>query len=280
MREAALLAFTLGIAVWANFQALADIVGIGVRDTEQSHIFLVPFVAAWLVYLRRSRLRFVPYSPSVVGPAAVIAGWLTSWVGFRFGIEVAWHGGAIVSLVGVLLGMTGLEAVRQFAPAFAVLVFAVPVPGVIRRAIAVPLQEIATSITHGMLDLLGVASVRDGSVLIINGEQVGVGEACNGMRMVFALTLVVYAFAFGTPLRTSSRVLLLALSPIAALACNVVRLVPTSLFFGYASADRAQVFHDLAGWVMLPFALAILLGVLRMFHWLEFPVTTLRLAKQ
>ena len=28
-----------------------------------------------------------------------------------------------------------------------------------------------------------------------------VGEACNGMRLVFALGLVVYAFAFGTPLR-------------------------------------------------------------------------------
>jgi exosortase len=135
-------------------------------------------------------------------------------------------------------------------------------------------------VTHATLELIGVAAVQDGSVLIINGEQVAVGEACNGMRMVFALTLVVYAFAFGTPLRPGTRAVLLLLSPATALVCNVVRLVPTSLFYGYASPDAAQWFHDLAGWVMLPVALFMLLGLLRAFKWLEFPVTSYRLAQQ
>jgi hypothetical protein len=55
-------------------------------------------------------------------------------------------------------------------------------------------------------------AVKSGNVLIINGERVGVGEACNGMRLVFALALVVYAFAFGTPLKPATRLILLALS--------------------------------------------------------------------
>ena len=68
-------------------------------------------------------------------------------------------------------------------------------------------------------------------------------------RMVFAFGLVVFAFAFSTPLKLSTRVILLALSPITALVCNVVRLVPTSLIYGYGSVGRAEWFHDLTGWV-------------------------------
>jgi exosortase/archaeosortase family protein len=62
--------------------------------------------------------------------------------------------------------------------------------------------------------------------------------------------------------------------------CNVMRLVPTSLIFGYGSTDTAQRFHTLAGWVMLPIALGILALVLRTIRWLEFPVNQMRLASQ
>jgi exosortase/archaeosortase family protein len=97
---------------------------------------------------------------------------------------------------------------------------------------------------------------------------------------VFALTLVVYAFAFGSPHKTPTRLILLGLSPAIAMVCNVLRLVPTSLIFGYGDNHMAQRFHDLAGWVMLPVAMVMLAVVLRTIRWLEFPVTQLRLASQ
>lgn len=280
VRETALLLLMLAVAVWVHRQPLMDIVAISLRQAEQSHIFLVPLVAGWLVWLRRSRFRFISYRPSVLGIVFAVAGWIISWWGFADGTHVAWHGGALLTLFGVVISVTGWELVRQFAPAIIVLAFLVPVPGVVRQEIAIPLQKMATSITHASLEMFGVAATRDGNVLIINGEEVAVGEACNGMRMVFALTLVVYAFAFGTPLRWSTRIVLLILSPITALICNVIRLVPTSLVYGYASSRTAELFHDAAGWIMLPIALFLLLGVLRTFKWLEIPVKSFRLAQQ
>jgi len=280
IRDWMLLLLTLGVGCWAHRQPLADIVDIGLRDSEQSHIFLAPIIAAWLVWLRRSRIRYIQYSPSLLGPAIALGGWILSWWGFHAGMQVAWHAGAVLTLLGVVIGFTGVEVVRQFSPAVLVLAAVLPVPGFIRQTIAIPLQGIATTVTHGVLETVGVAAQRSGSILIINGEQVAVGEACNGMRMVFALTLVVYAFAFGTPLRPGTRALLLILSPLTALVANVIRLVPTSLFYGYATSERAQWFHDLAGWVMLPVSLVLLLGLLRLFNWLEFPVTRYRLASQ
>jgi len=279
-RDFAQLALLLGVGLWLNRQPLADIIAIGRHDGEQSHIFLAPIVAGYLLWLRRSRLRYVMVQPSLIGLAIAAFGWLTSWWGFESGTQIAWHGGALLSLVGILLSMTGPTPLQLFAPVFAVLLFMLPVPGEIRHRMALPLQELATSVTYSMLQFIGVAAIKSGNILVINGEQVAVGEACNGMRMVFALTLVVYAFAFGTPLKPGTRVTLLLLSPGIAMLCNVLRLVPTSLIFGYGNNETAQRFHDLAGWVMLPVAMIMLAAILRAIRWLEFPVTQLRLASQ
>ena len=72
---------------------------------------------------------------------------------------------------------------------------------------------------------------------------------------------------------------LLILSPFVALLCNVIRLVPTSMVYGYGSVTAAEQFHDLAGWVMLPIALGLMVTVLRLLDWLELPVRQWRLAQ-
>ena len=66
-----------------------------------------------------------------------------------------------------------------------------------------------------------------------------------------------------------------------ATSCDwVFELGKTYLIFGYGDNQMAQQFHDLAGWVMLPVAMVMLVMVLRTIRWLEFPVTQLRLASQ
>lgn len=276
--DAALLGVLIVVAIWTARSALLDIWSRATSDAEQSHILLVPVVAGWLVWLRRSRLRFVRYQPNLYGPAIVVASWLLIWFGFHNGFLVFQHIGGVGLLVGALVSMTGQTIIRQFLPAFLVLAFAIPIPKSISQEIAQPLQTMATVVTHEFLNLFGVESVRSGNLLEIHGQQVAVGEACNGMRMVFALALVVFAFVFSTPFKFSTRVLLLVLSPLVALVCNVIRLVPTSLIYGYGDPDSAEMFHDLAGWLMLPVALMLLLGVLRLVRWLQLPVMSWRLA--
>ena len=278
LREWSMLGLLLGVAAWAHRTALADIAVIAWGSEEQSHILLVPFVAGWLVWLRRSRLHSLRVAPSLWGPLIITAGWVLSWAGIQLEVQAAWHAGALITLLGCMVCLSGLAPIVQFLPVFIALLFVIPVPGTIRLAIAQPLQAMATSVTQSMLELLGMPVTRLGNVLLIHGQQVAVGEACNGMRMVFALGLVVYAFAFSLPLRPGVRATLLLLSPVAALVSNVIRLIPTTLFFGYGTIEHAQVFHDAAGWVMLPVALLMLVGVLKMIRWIELPVMSFRLA--
>lgn len=274
----AMLVLMFVTTAWMFLDPLRDMLNVALRDAEQSHILLAVPVALWLLWLRRSRLSLIGVRPSLLGTGMVAAGCLLTWFGFRNDVFVAWHGGAVLALIGTLISVTGLEPLRSFGAAFGALVFVIPVPGSIRQMIAIPLQSVATSVTHSSLELFGFQAAKLGNVLIINGEQIAVAEACNGMRLVFALTLVVYAFVFSSPLRPGTRVLMILISPIIAVLANVIRLVPTSLLYGSTSADQAVMFHDLAGWAMLPIALLALIGVLRLLRWLEFPVTTFRLA--
>jgi exosortase/archaeosortase family protein len=114
----------------------------------------------------------------------------------------------------------------------------------------------------------------------VNHHPVNIAEACNGVRMVFALALVSYTFGFGMPLRNSVRLLILLLSPLAAIVCNVARVLPTVLMIGYASPATAERFHEYAGWLMLPVAFLLLYGIIGLLKWAMIPVTRYTLASQ
>jgi len=263
-------AFAAFSAAWNDIYLQAS------RRTDNGYIFLVPLVAGYLVWLRRSRARFVSRRPSLLAVPIVAAAVLLSWWGEQTDTRAALHLGAIVALAACAVAMAGLEVVRQFFPAFLALLFLIPVPAEVRKWLAGPLQALAVTVTQEVLDVIGVATERAGNSIQIAGRSIFVGEACDGMRMVFALALTFFAFVFSVPLRLHARVALLVAAPVIAIACNVVRLVPTALAYAYASAEDAERFHDIAGWLMLPLAIVLLFGLIRFMRWLDLPVFTWR----
>lgn len=265
-----------GVAL--TFDAWTDMFAIAWGDEEASHIFLVPIIAAWLFYVRRERLRYCSPVDLWVGPVLIAVGWLISSVGYYNAMQALWHAGAVVIVVGCIVTALGADVLRRFLPAFAVLIFLVPVPARIRLGIALPLQEVLAQMTWGAFDLAGVDVEQFGNTLTINGQPVQVAEACNGLRMVFTLVLVSFAVAFGTPLKGYARFLLIALSPVSALVCNFVRMVPTVWLFGNASTSAAYTFHDVAGWIMLFVAFLLLMGIIRVLRWAMLPVARYTLA--
>jgi exosortase len=297
--------------VAATFDAWSDILRIAWMDEESSHIFIVPVVAAWLIWVRRARLRHVRPAFTMLGPIMVAVGWACSYYGFhRLGPEriaelawplrslfwpmwraldlagfghagqVLWHGGAVLVVLGCILSVLGRNVIFRFFPAVALLIFVIPVPGSLRLAVALPLQDWTARISESTLALAGMDVQRSGNMLTVNGQPVTIAEACNGIRMVFALILVVYAFAFGMPLRNRVRVLLLMASPIAAIACNVPRIWANAIIYGYFDQDKGRLFHDYSGWLMLPIAFLLLYGLIRLMRWMMIPVERYTLASQ
>ncbi len=282
MKHLVLVAVLLAAAVFAGLEQWSDILMIASKDEEASHIFLVIPIAVWLVWIRRVRLRRCPPRSSWVGVLIMLAGYLLTSYSYTNAFQAGWHGGAVLMAVGALISIVGTQVAANFFPAVAILALLIPIPGNIRLAVAGPLQNATARVTTGMLEMMGFYVQRSGNLVNINDMPVAVAEACNGMRMVFALVLVSYAFAFSVPLRNSVRLLVLLLSPVAAIVCNVLRLTPTVILYGKEdlAPGFADGFHDIAGWLMLPLAFLMLLGITRALRWAMIPTYRFTLATQ
>jgi exosortase len=268
----------LALGIAAQWPAWVDIAQIALHDEEASHILLVPIVAIWLFWVRRGRLRGAAPRGTWSGPLLILVGWTLSWFGFYHAVQAAWHLGAILVAVGCVLAVAGTDILLRFLPVFLVLLFLVPVPGLIRQQLSIPLQTATAAATQEVLSALGTPVERYGNLLRINGVPVAIAEACNGMRMVFTLVLVSYGFAFGTPLRLYVRIIILAAAPLTAIAANVIRLIPTVWIYGQASDHFAARFHDISGWLMVPIAFLALLSIIRLLRWALLPVSPFTLA--
>ena len=254
-------------AVLIASNAWVDLVTISLHDEESSHVWLVPLVFAWLFWVRRARLARCTPGGEWVGVAGVALGWFLWSYGYRFQFQSLWHGGAVLLAVGAALSVLGRDVLLRFLPAFAALIFLIPVPGRARLYLAEPMQRATAYATQNVAEVIGIPVERTGSLLTINGTDVAIAEACNGMRMVFTLLMACYLFAFVTPLRPWVRVLILALSPVVAIVCNIVRLVPTVWMYGHGSKDAASAFHDASGWVMLVVAFVLLKSSVEVLRW-------------
>lgn len=289
-----LAAAMASLAVLATRDAWADILRHALKDQEYSHIWLVPFVAFFMVYVRRLRLRHCRPVGTSLGVAIALGGWLVSLWGFYHGVQSLWHGGAVLVVLGCVLSVLGKHALFRFLPAVAVLGFIVPVPGRVRQQVAIPLQSWTAQVSEVVLETFGVPIERSGSLLSLRKPQAGRGgtgaenpekvvdinivEACNGLRMVWPLILMSYAFSFGLPLRNWVRLTILLASPLAAIGCNVLRILPTIWLYGNASDRVAQAFHDYSGWPMLPLSFLLLMGIIKLLRWAMIPVMRYTLA--
>jgi exosortase len=268
-----MLTALVALAIAATHAVWRDIFTYAWGNEELSYVFLGPPIVVWLAWVRRHRLRYCKPQRTVVGAVVIAGGWALSAYGFHNGVDLAWHGGALLIVIGAVITVLGLDVLWHFLPAFGALVFMLPVPGRLRQAIAYPLQEVSARVTEVGLDLFNFPVTRGGNILTINGVEVAIAEACNGMRMVVALGLIAYAFIFSIPMRNSVRLIILISSPLIALAVNLVRLVPTALLYGYRDLETAEFFHDVSGWAVLALALGLLWCVLGLLRWIEVPIS-------
>jgi exosortase len=238
--------------------AWRDIFRLGLEREELSYVLLAPVVIAWLSWSRRRQLARCRVRGEWAGMAILVGGYGIYWYGF-LADPVLWRAGAVVAVVGGVVSILGCEILIAALPAFIAAVFLIPVSPNGRYRLAEPLQTATAAATQMVCDLVGIYVDRTGNLLSINGVEVSVAEACNGMRMILTLFLVCYVVAFTSPLRPYLRVALLAASPVIAIVTNVARLVPTVWLFGHAELRTAELFHSWSGWGMTVVAFLLLM---------------------
>ena len=246
------------VAVWAYWTTLGVVAWRWAEDPQYSHGYLVPLFSLYLLWLRRAGI-FAQPRVNAMGLVAILAAVAIRLVGAHFHYEYLDQVSLLPCLSGIFLLAGGWGAFVWSLPAVAFLAFMVPLPYSVSLAMSGPMQTFATNVSTFFLQVLGLPAIAEGNVILLNEIELGIVEACSGLRMLvvfFALSTAV-SMLIHKPLWEK---LLIASSTIPiALASNVLRITVTGVFYDtFGNRYGGTFFHDLAGWLMMPLGLAFL----------------------
>lgn len=246
-----------------------------VRSSGWTKLFemsaMLVFVGSAGLYGVGALLRSVagPQNPASLAIAAGFAGILLSTV-FIFTKE------QVDGKPMPLRGRLGVTALFLF-PALIWLISA-PMVSVLETQVRVFLLTKVTVVISGLLDLLGYEIEREGNVLILPHGQVGVEEACSGIR---SLTACLFAGSFLAAVflnRFWKKVLLVGAAMCFAVLTNLLRSLFLTLWAYYRGADAIDEHwvlpllgdigsvHDVTGFAILGVTCVGLIALLPVFN--------------
>jgi len=257
------------VLLWGYYPTLLAMVQKWASDPQYSHGFLVPLFSAYLIY-RRCQLEAEVPPRSRGAEWAVPLGLLL--LALAAGLRIL---GALLylqffdalSLLPCILGtITLLGGQPWFARSWAAvlfLFFMLPLPYRAELFLGYPLQRIATISSTFLLQTLSFPAIAEGNTILLNEVKLGIAEQCSGLRMLMTF----FAFSVATVLvieRSWLVKLFIIVSAVPiAIVTNIVRITGTGWAFMYVEGKQAQaLIHDVAGWLMMPLGLLLLLAEL------------------
>lgn len=255
----AALAGLVATLVWSYAPSLAGMAERWATDPQYSHGYLVPLFAAVLLWLRRDRLAGAAWGPRAWGVLFLAAGTALRLAGTCVYLEWLERASLLPCLAGVCLLAGGGPALRWAWPAVVYLLFMVPLPFRVQTAMAGPLQRVATVASTFILQTTGIPAVAEGNIIVVDDTRLGVEEACSGLTMLVTFLALSTAVALVVRRAWLDKALVVAAAAPIAILSNVARITATGVLTRAVSPEFAQaVFHDYAGWLMMPFALGLL----------------------
>jgi exosortase len=267
-------ALAVGIVVvlavlWVFWPTLTELAARWGSDSRYSHGYFVPLFAAYLMWARRGLLRGPATRLNWCGLLLLLAGLGMRFAGTYLFLDWLAAIALLPCLTGVVMLGGGWHGLHAAWPAIAFLGFMVPLPFRVEIALAGPLQRVATIASTYVLQTLGFVTFAEGNVICLGPVRIGVVEACSGLSMLvifFALSTAV-SFFIKRPWPIRALVVISAV-PIA-LAANIVRITVTAMLHETVGSEWADyVFHDLAGWLMMPLALGFLWVEMVLVAWI------------
>jgi len=248
------------LIVLCYFPVIVRLVTQWANDDDMGHGFFVPVIAGWIAWHKLDEAQAIPAIPDWRGLILLIWGAVQLYIA-TIGVELFLARTALViTIIGAVWLLGGVRYLRVFEFPLFLLFFMVPIPAVIYTRITFPLQIFASLVAEFLLNLLGVAVMREGNVLELANMKLDVVDACSGIRSLLSLTFLslVYGYFF-EPKRRIRAILFLSTIPIA-IAANAGRVTITGLLAQINPELAEGAVHEAEGWVIFMLALLIMVG--------------------
>jgi exosortase len=249
------------------------------RDNpDLSHAIFTPVLFAVLLHESRAHgpWRWLPATPWVtaatllalgVGLALLVAGglyavaldWSSALVGFVLAAALA---GLLLAALLWLAG-TGVRAIPLNWPALCAVALwplSAPIPPGTYTRLTLSLQLMVTKVVLNALHLLGIPALQSGNIITLAVGNVGVEEACSGVRSLVACIVAGIFFSATLVRRPAARALLVALAAPLAIVMNIVRSLTLTLLAN-AGINISGTWHDATGFAVLGLTAALLGGL-------------------
>jgi exosortase len=253
---------------WPNLRRLWDKTNPFYGEPNWGHAVCVPIIGLYYLYANRDELLRQTVRVRWEGLIVMLGGILFyGWAIWPGQNDFFKDVGMVIALFGLVLLLTGWQVMRIAWFPIAYIVCMIPWPSLFYSRLASPLQQLAASVSVGVLRMTGVDALNTGTKIHMMGANgmervLNVAEACAGLRslMTFITLGAAVAFLSNRPL-WQKIIITIAAIPIA-IFCNVMRVAGQGLLDYYVSHAWSEGFaHQFAGLVMLVPAFFLILLV-------------------
>lgn len=270
--EFAFLGF-LAVSGAAFFKLLAALVKFSLDHEYCSHILLIPFISAFLIYMDRDAitksLSWWPAGALVALPAIPALIWAFAGKsslepndflsGVTFSIVCVWISGFAVCF--------GMRAVRAATFPLSLLLLMIPLPTVALYAATRYLQQGSTEITWWLLQAVGEPSLKDGFMIYLPKLTIFVAEECSGIRSSVALFITCLLAAHMMLKSNWRRTVFVLLTFPVALIKNGIRIATLVLLSTHVDMRfMTSSLHRDGGFLFFGIALLMMFPVLKLLQ--------------
>src|SRR5882724_157962 len=176
---------------------LMAFVSYSFSDENASHLVVIPFIAAWIVFLQRDRIFKAPGSDIAWASVLLAAGAAVALVAFSIGARWSALNQLSVYIFALILFWVagfafffGRQTLKCARFPFFFLLLTIPIPDFILDKVIYLLQKGSAEITAVLFDWTGVPVLRDGFVFHLARVNIEVARECSGIRSSLALLIL------------------------------------------------------------------------------------------
>jgi exosortase len=259
------------VSILVFAKPISGLIQLANHDESASHILLIPFISAWLLYSKRKEplpaIGFSPWPALALFIPSILVGFASlNCNACSPKDQLSLYTLSLILLLGTSFVLVfGVETAKASWFGFAFLLFTVPLPDAVLGKVIYGLQAGSAAVAELFFNLSGAPVLREGFVFRLPRLSIEVAQECSGIRSSLALLILavlVTHFSF-RPLWKKLVFVLAGLCMM--LIKNGIRIATLTLLANYVNPDFLNGrLHHQGGIVFFLIGLGLLVPV----YWL------------